>query len=259
VARTFDASGFLVARKLLTVAQTEAIRAGLLRKAEELSASGDYGNDRNLEEPAKGDPQAVPLHEHFRKLNQLDLVPELWEHWYAGESVLKLVAEFLGPDILNKYASAFLKPARIGGATPWHQDIGLWRDNNSDAVNGWLAVDAATRSNGCLQFVGGSHTGPVVDHVEYEDSIHAELPREMCTHLGVEHIELEAGDAVFWHSHMWHFSPPNTSSKGRIGSGAVWVNPAQISQLTHAKRLRWAMRAGQVLPCPAPELIVSTD
>lgn len=254
----FDHTGYFIARRLLSTDQTEAIRAGLLRKAEAVAASGDYGRDKILEQGARPEPDAVPLHERFRKLNNLDLVPELWEHWYAGPAVLDVVRQFIGDDVLRKYASAFLKPARIGGATPWHQDIGLWRDTNDDAMNGWLAIDASTRANGCLQFVPGSHTGPVVDHVEYEDSIHLELPRERCQNLAVDHIELQPGDAVFWHSHMWHYSPPNTSAGSRIGVAAVWVNPAQISQLTSCRRLRWAMRRGAILPHPAPELIVST-
>ncbi|MDA0337170.1 MAG: hypothetical protein O2782_18565 [bacterium] len=49
------------------------------------------------------------------------------------------------------------------------------------------------------------------------------------------------------------------SGYGNPGVGAVWVNPAQISQLTNVKRLRWAMRNGAILPHPAPELIVTTD
>lgn len=256
---TFDSTGYFVARGLLNTEQTEAIRTGLMRKAQDVAASGDYGGDKILEQDAQASPDAVPLHERFRKLNNLDLVPELWEHWYAGPAVLDVVRRFIGDDILRKYASAFLKPARIGGATPWHQDIGLWRDTNDDAMNGWLAIDASTRANGCLQFVPGSHTGPIVEHVEYEDSVHLELPREGCQNLTVDHVELQPGDAVFWHSRMWHYSPPNTSDQSRIGVAAVWVNPAQISQLTNARRLRWAMRRGNILPHPAPELIVSTD
>lgn len=257
--RTFDDAGYFICRGLVTAEQTEAIRQGLMRKASEVAASGDYGRDKILEDGAKASPDSVPLHERFRKLNQLDLLPELWNHWYAGAPVLEVVRHFLGDDILRKYASAFLKPARIGGATPWHQDIGLWRDRNDDAMNGWLAIDASTQANGCLQVVPGSHLGPILEHVEYEDSIHAELPRDRCNDLSVEYVELQPGDAVFWHSRLWHYSAPNRSETGRIGVGAVWVNPAQISQLTTAKRLRWAMRTGRILPHPAPELIVTTD
>jgi hypothetical protein len=198
MARRFDdAMGYFVVRGLLTTRQTEAIHGALVRKAGEVADSGDYGHDKILEEGARVTPESVPLHERFRKLNQLDLLPELWDHWYAGAPLLDVVRRFIGDDILRKFASAFLKPARVGGATPWHQDIGLWRDRNDDAMNGWLAVDAATRANGCMQFVAGSHTGPIVAHVEYEDSLHPELPRDQCMALTVDQVELAPEDAVF--------------------------------------------------------------
>lgn len=245
--------GYFVARRLLRTEQTEQIRTALLDKARAVAESGDYGKDKILETAAQNDPDAVPLHERFRKLNALDSLPALWDHWYAGPTVLEILHDWLGPDVLRKYASAFLKPARIGGPTPWHQDIGLWRDSNHDAANGWLAIDPATTDNGCLLCVPGSHKGPVVEHVKYDDSIHLELPRDRCQDLSTHAIELEPGDAVFWHSNLWHASGPNTSDQGRIGVGAVWVSPAQFEHLTHARRLRWASRDGQRQPHPGPE------
>jgi ectoine hydroxylase-related dioxygenase (phytanoyl-CoA dioxygenase family) len=59
--------------------------------------------------------------------------------------VLDYVRHFIGDDILVKYDSVFLKPARKGGSTPWHQDIGLWRDDNENAFNCWIAVEPATK------------------------------------------------------------------------------------------------------------------
>ena len=47
-----------------------------------------------------------------------------------------------------EHLTRLLKPAKIGGPTPWHQDIGLWRDSNSTAINAWLAIDAATVRRG---------------------------------------------------------------------------------------------------------------
>jgi len=107
--------------------------------------------------------------------------------------------------------------------------------------------------------VPGSHTGPIVEHVTYPDSIHAELPRERCRDLRVDHVELEPGDCVLWHSHLWHSSPPNRSDRDRIGVGGVWVEPGMIGELTGVGRLRWAMCGGEVLAHPAPELIVAQD
>ena len=248
----FNERGFYIARGLLSSEQTEAIRAALMRKAQAVANNGSYGGDRILEGVAQDAPDEIPLHERFRKLNGLDQIQELWDHWYAGEKVLEHLRGFLGDVILNKHASAFLKPAKIGGPTPWHQDIGLWGDRNEGAINAWLAIDPATKANGCLQVVPGSHKGPVIEHVTYEDSIHSELPRELVADVEVDHVELQPGDAVIWASKLWHYSPPNTSDQGRIGVGAVWVNPDQLSDLNSVNKLRWTMRDGERCAYPAP-------
>ena len=121
-------------------------------------------------------------------------------------------------------------------------------------MNGWLAIDAATKENGCLQVVKGSHRGEIIEHVVYEDYIHGELPRELCTDLEVEHIELEPGDALFWHSNLWHYSPPNNSDNARLGCGGVWVNPEQISDCRPGMPLHWCLRDDVVQAFP-PETI----
>ena len=53
-----------------------------------------------------------------------------------------------------------MKEARVGGAWTWHQDYGYWYGNAvlyPDLVSVFIAVDRATRENGCLQVLEGSH------------------------------------------------------------------------------------------------------
>ena len=147
----------------------------------------------------------------FRKLNRFcHTSPLIWHRVHCG-AMAPLARYYLGDDILLKFSSVFVKPALTGAATPWHQDNGLWRDGETEPFNFWMALDPATRQNACLQFVPGSHAAEIVQHVLYDDSIHAELPRdrvdEMLARREVEHIELQPGDVVCWHSSLWHYSP----------------------------------------------------
>jgi len=189
----------------------------------------------------------------FRKLS--NFAPKnalIWYNIYAEESLLAITRHFLGDDLLLKFNSCFVKPARTGSATPWHQDNGLWRDGETEPFNFWMALDPATRANGCLQFISGSHVTEIVPHVLYPDSIHGELPRErvrsMMERYGVHHIELEPGDVVFWHSSLWHYSPPNTSDQGRIGIAGVYTTPAIVDRgKPYWSSLLWTLQGGQ--PC----------
>ena len=195
----------------------------------------------------------------YRKLaNFCVQSPLIWHNVHGGEKLLNIARYFLGDDIIVKFNSCFLKPARTGSATPWHQDNGLWRDNETEPFNFWMPLEPATRENGCMQFIPGSHKTEIFEHVLYPDSIHGELPRErvqqMLEKWGVHHIELDTGDVVFWHSSMWHYSPPNKSEKSRIAVAGVWTNP-QIVKTTPRfwQNFRWVMRSGVVSTKFPPE------
>ena len=206
----------------------------------------------------QGEGEHLSHRAKFRKLQRLGRYrPTVWNNYYAHPNVLSVIRSLLGGNLLVKYDSVFLKPAKTGGATPWHQDIGLWRDDHVEAANAWIAVDPASKGNGCMQFLPTSHHGGLIDHVVYEDSLHGELPRELVSNLEeVVDIELEPGDVVFWHSYMWHYSPPNTSDQGRIGMGAVWASLEQAQTSKGVKEYFWVMKDGQPLPHPPEKLLV---
>lgn len=170
--------------------------------------------------------------------------------------MLSVARHFLGDDIIIKFNSVFVKPATTGSATPWHQDNGLWRDGETEPFNAWMALDPATRENGCMQFIPGSHKTEIVPHVLYEDSLHAELPRERVQEMidkhGVVHIEAEPGDVVCWHSTLWHYSPPNPSPNSRIAIAGVWSNPA-INGGLNRPLTKWGMKDRQICDAFPPE------
>ncbi|HCK10033.1 MAG: hypothetical protein CME21_01505 [Gemmatimonadetes bacterium] len=195
----------------------------------------------------------------FRKLSNFCITaPHIWHTVHCGEPILRMAKHHLGHDVIVKFNSVFVKPARTGSATPWHQDNGLWRDGETAPYNFWMALDPATKMNGCLQFAPGTHKGDIVQHVLYEDSIHGELPRNLVVdqieQTGVHHVELEPGDVVAWHSSLWHYSPPNPSEQSRIGVAGVYTNPKIIS----ARRRRlpnccWVLKEGKVCTDFPPE------
>ena len=211
--------------------------------------------DTDPMDPMGDSPEAKSA--RFRKLgNFCVLSPLIWHTFQTGEKMLAVARFFLGDNILVKFNSVFVKPARTGSPTPWHQDNGLWRDGETGPFNAWMALDPATRENGCMQFIPGSHKTEIVPHVLYSDSIHGELPRdrvkEMIARHGVHHQELAPGDVVCWHSSLWHYSPANPSPQSRIAIAAVWTNPTINAGRVRALH-RWALREGQICTAFPPE------
>lgn len=214
------------------------------------------GSERDPMDPMGDSPAARAA--RFRKLGNLCVEsPLIWHQLHAGPAMARIAQHFLGDNVLLKFNSCFLKPARTGSATPWHQDNGLWRDGDIEPFNFWMAIDPATTANGCLQFIPGTHREPIEVHGLYEDSIHGELPRERVkaciNQYGLEHIELEPGDAVCWHSSLYHYSPPNTSDHGRIAVAGVYTTPALTDRNPIWKQLPWVIRNGTLIESFPPE------
>lgn len=202
-------------------------------------------------DPMALDRNPEALAARLRKLGRFGAEsPLLWSHIYSSENVLKIVRHFLPQaDLVLKFNSCFLKPAKTGSATPWHQDNGLWRDEDLDSFNFWMAIDPATRENGCMQFIPGTHQEEIMTHLQYPGGIHGELPREtvkeMQAKYGLHHIELEPGSAVCWHSSLYHYSPPNESEKSRIAVAGVYSSAEQAAANPRHRRYLWVQRAGQ--------------
>ncbi|MEM7807166.1 MAG: phytanoyl-CoA dioxygenase family protein [Planctomycetota bacterium] len=211
-------------------------------------AAGSAGASADPMDPMGNTPEAKAA--RFRKLGDLaGKSPLCWHYVYGSEHLRKLARHFLeheagapADDLWLKFNSTFLKPAKTGSATPWHQDNGLWRDDDTSSFNFWMALDPATKANGCLQFVPGSHLDEdgIVPHVLYADSIHGEIPREKVEEQkqrnGLVHVELQPGDAICWHSNLYHYSPPNQSDHGRIGQAGVYTTCALARKFNRFKQ-----------------------
>lgn len=148
----------------------------------------------------------------------------LWNH--PGDGIYGMVArssrmvdaveELLEGEVYHYHSKMILKDARTGGAWAWHQDYGYWYQNGllfPDLCSVMIAVDAATRENGCLQLLKGSHRMGRINHVLTGEQAGADRERvdEACRRLELVHAEMEPGDAVFFHANTLHCSGPNHS------------------------------------------------
>ena len=114
-----------------------------------------------------------------------------------------------------------MKDARVGGAWAWHQDYGYWYQNGvlfPLLTSAFIAVDPATRENGCLQVIEGSHQLGRIDHVLTGDQAGADLERvdEVARSAStLVYVEMEPGDVLFFHCNLLHRSDQNRSDNPR--------------------------------------------
>jgi ectoine hydroxylase-related dioxygenase (phytanoyl-CoA dioxygenase family) len=115
-----------------------------------------------------------------------------------------------------------MKDPHTGGAFVWHQDYGYWYDNGMlfpDLLTVFIAIDECKRHNGCLQVLKGSHKCGRIEHGlnESKEQRRADPNRvaEVEKVLPLQFVELEPGDAVFFHCNLMHRSEQNSSDRRR--------------------------------------------
>ena len=84
-------------------------------------------------------------------------------------------------------------------------------------VRAFLAVDGATRENGCIQVIPYSHNLGRIDHVLTGDQAGADAERvaEILKRLPLAYVEMEPGDTLFFHPNLLHRSDRNRSENPR--------------------------------------------
>jgi ectoine hydroxylase len=152
----------------------------------------------------------------------------LWNHPGDGiygmfarcERMVRSCERLLGGEVYHYHSKMIMKDPRVGGAWTWHQDYGYWYQNGvlqPLLTSASIAVDRATRENGCLQVIEGSHHCGRVEHVLTGDQAGADRERvdEILKRMPLVYLDMEPGDAVFFHCNLLHRSDQNRSEHPR--------------------------------------------
>ncbi len=136
--------------------------------------------------------------------------------------VVDSMEQLLGDEVYHYHSKLSAKEPKVGGAWEWHQDYGYWYQNGClfpDLASVFIALDPATRENGCLQILKGSHRMGRVEHGRFGSQTGADPERVEAAMERLERIycEMKAGDAVFFHGNTLHCSDPNLSDNPRWG------------------------------------------
>ena len=210
----FQRDGFLALPQISTPAEIEMMRAAYddifsRRAGRDEGAQFDLaGTDEDDKEAAL--PQI---------LSPEKFAPQLWDT-QARANALQVVRQLLGPDIEAQGSHAIFKPARHGAATPWHQDEAYWSaDLDYRSMSVWLPLQDVDESNGCMQFIAGSHLREIAKHqsINNDPRIHGlELAPDADVATDDPTIcPLAAGGATFHPSRTLHFTAPNHSERPR--------------------------------------------
>ena len=127
--------------------------------------------------------------------------------------------DLMGPDLLLLSTSLRRKEAGAGQYADWHQDAYYMRYEPEWYI-GLLAITKQTVANGCLHVIPGSHRWELLPHQDGADEksvlTRAQRITAQFDASSAVGVELEPGQALFFHPRIVHGSPPNLSPHRRV-------------------------------------------
>ena len=170
---------------------------------------------------------ALDLNDQTGKKTKLSLwfTPgnDIFGYLSRSERIVNRVAQIMDSNapVCHFHSKLMQKEPKVGGAWEWHQDYGYWYKNQfmfpDQLVSVMVALTPANKQNGCIQVIKGSHKLGRVNHGFAGEQVGADMTmvENALKTMELVYVEIEAGDALFFHSNILHRSEANLSDHPR--------------------------------------------
>jgi ectoine hydroxylase-related dioxygenase (phytanoyl-CoA dioxygenase family) len=204
----FHKDGYVIVKNFLTPAAVEKLYS---------TAIGDNTMENN----------AINVTDQTGKNSKLSLwfTPgnDVFGYLTRSESMVNGVAALLDSDapVCHFHSKLMQKEPKVGGAWEWHQDYGYWYKNQfmfpDQLISVMVALTPANKQNGCLQVIKGSHKLGRINHGFAGEQVGADMVmvNNALQTMDLVYVEIEPGDALFFHSNILHRSEANLSNHPR--------------------------------------------
>lgn len=204
----FSKDGFLIYRSLFSKAEIEKLHAVALE--DKVIKGNTYTMGDKSGKSTKLALWFTPGDDIYSLLTKSQRVLDISNALMEGDA-----------PICHFHSKLMQKEPKVGGAWEWHQDYGYWYRNEFLLPNQLLsvmtAITKATKENGCLEVIKGSHKLGRVEHGKAGEQVGASqryVDLALKT-MDLVHVELSPGDVLFFHSNLLHRSAANLSDASR--------------------------------------------
>ncbi len=241
--------GYLLVPNVLNAEQVEAYRARA-----RAFALGDLppGSEKMVVKEvrvAKGLVKPNDPEKGIWKYLNPDKYDALFAAYPSKPGLLDVVEDLIGSDIKAFLVMFIYKPPSLEFVHPFHQDAYYFLFQPHDLCLGtWLALDRTDAGNGTISVIPGSHRLPILPHG---------APKGDQVNFGVfgvegfdDHphevvLELNPGDAVFFHSRLLHKTGSNMSDRSRRVITVHYANSHCKLTGDHSKAIDFRLVRGQ--------------
>ncbi len=204
--KKYKDDGFIVYKNLLTTQEIKDAKRSLENFIERYSKKMA---DRDINFTKEGNINSI------HNMNEWSWTKDLQKNKKVRE-----IAKYLLEDDPEDFgAELFAKPAKVGLASPMHQDNYYWCVDDSNALTMWIALDDSGKKNGGVYYYLKTNKLGLLEHkpsyapgssqtIKYEDSMKL---------FEKETPELKAGDCLIHNTLVVHGSEKNESELSRRG------------------------------------------
>lgn len=209
----FKKNGFVNGIKIMTGEQVDMLNDELTKlqslSAEEIALFYHYESNES-EDPGKVLFHAIGAWRVTPGFHDL-----IWSPAYRMAAY-----QLLGQSYRLFHDQLFCKPAKHGGVVAWHQDFSYWTFTRPmHHLTCWIGLDDASKENGCLYFIPGSHKWgllPVTGLAGDMNAVKEVLNEDQLVVFEKKVAnELPRGYASFHHPLTMHGSYENSSERPR--------------------------------------------
>lgn len=198
-ARFYADNGYLVVEELFDRAQV----------GRALAAIDELLSPNHPDKPYEFEPQDGAT---VRRIWSPTQRHEVFAQMASDTTLLDCIEQLIGENIVFHYSKLNMKGPMVGSVVEWHQDFSYYPHTNSDLLSALIFLDDASKKNGCLRVVPGSHRDGLHSH-DVDGFFRGKVS-------GVDenqavNVEVKAGSVLFLHCLTLHASARNESTLPR--------------------------------------------
>jgi len=206
--RFYHEMGYLVANELLTLTdvnllkeETAAIFRGDRGLVDGILSLEDLSDEENLK-------RYVAIHFPHK-------ISALIEDYIRHPKIISILMKIVSRNLKCMQSMLFVKaPGKAGQS--WHQDEYYIPTRDKSLIGVWIAIDDASRDNGCLWIIPGSNQkGYMMKRVDNPSNEYADVDTVDVSRYSQSEIipvEVKKGSVVFFNGYTLHSSKRNRTS-----------------------------------------------
>lgn len=219
IVRAFARDGFVVVRGLCDALLREQICAQVLDHLDPLLGPAEFEADVGY--PGSPSNRAAGGGETPRRLLHAFARDVAFRRWCTGPELRSHLRTLFGRnDVLmsqSHHNCVMTKHPGYSSATLWHQDIRYWSFDRPELISVWLALGEENERNGALKIIAGSHAMDIDrGRLDKDLFLRPELGDNAALIEQARGVELDPGDAMFFHCRVFHAAGKNLTNEVKL-------------------------------------------